>query len=284
MRVVIGGMAKSGTTALFYAVRSGMPPGTLCLFEPKRYRPVPTPHVLAKILANPGVDWSAFKRFHKKLHIARYPRDRLISAGLYGIYGYPRPISQDAEARLLDLIRRKEADSTSLSFRDICDQFGQILGGDRIAGYLTRLELGCRTFLQHRDFHCVRYEDFVAGNVQAIEAYLGFDLPGAVQVAPSVKRVERTKGSGDWRNWFTAADVDFFRPRLREAFGVLGYEDVWDLSPSPRVDPKHGSDYVARLIADQRRKFDRPKGWIRGWPSQVTRSLRLRIPSLKLRH
>ncbi len=256
-----------------------MPLGTRCLVEPKGYRPVLAPHVLAKILANPDVDWSAFKRFHKKLYIARDPRDRLISAGLYGVWSHPNPITPDAEANLLDLLRRKEADSASLTFREICDQFGQILGGDRIAVFLEQLAFGCRTYLEHQDFHCVCYEDFVAGNVAAIEAYLGFDLPGRVQVDPLVRRVERTRGSGDWRNWFTPADVDFFRPRLLDAFGVFGYDDIWDLPSASRVDPKHGSEYMARLIADQRRRFNQPKERV-----SLPRRLRAKLPSVKLRH
>jgi hypothetical protein len=283
MRVVIGGMAKSGTTALFYAVRSGMPLGTLCLFEPRRYRRVPTPHVLAKILSNPGVDWDAFRRFHKKLYIARDPRDRLISASLYWVYGHPTPLSREAEHQLLDVLRQKEADGRAMSFLDVCERMGRVLGGDRVAGYLNRLDLGCQTFQAHRDYHCVRYEDFVAGNVQEVEAYLGFQLPGAVRVDPLVRRVERTRGAGDWRNWFTAADVDFFRPRLQEAFRVLGYEDVWDLPADGRVNPRHGSEYMARLIADQRRRFELPEGWKAGWPS-LKRLFWSKVPSVKIRH
>jgi len=115
--------------------------------------------------------------------------------------------------------------------------------------------------------------------VGAIESYLGFRLPSRVQVSPFVMRVERTRSSGDWRNWFTPADVDFFRPLLREAFAVFGYEDVWDLSPSAAVDPKHGSEYIARLIADQRSRFAQPVK-----RRSLLSVVRRQLPSIKLRH
>jgi hypothetical protein len=279
MRVVIGGMAKSGTTALFYAVRSGMPRGTLCLFEPKRYWPVPVPHVLAKILANPGVDWDAFQRFGKKLYIVRDPRDRLISAALYWVYGLPAPISESQESRLIALLRRKEALGRRMPFLEVCDGIAETIGGDRVNAYLRRLAAGGQQFLRYPEYHRVRYEDFVAGDVGAVEAYLGRPLAGGVKVDPLVRRVERTRGAGDWRNWFTPADVDYFRPRMLESFRVFGYEDVWDLPDSATVNPRYGSEYLARLIGDHRRQFAEPRLRRGGW-RWLRRAVLFRAPQL----
>ena len=39
MKIVIYGLAKSGTSALFYKLRNSLPPGTISLFEPTSYGP-----------------------------------------------------------------------------------------------------------------------------------------------------------------------------------------------------------------------------------------------------
>lgn len=39
MKIVIFGLAKSGTTALFYKIKNSLPPDTVCLFEPRSFDP-----------------------------------------------------------------------------------------------------------------------------------------------------------------------------------------------------------------------------------------------------
>jgi hypothetical protein len=56
VKVVINGLAKSGTIALFFTIKQAMPPDTRHLFEPKRFDAGmrAETNVLAKILIPTG--------------------------------------------------------------------------------------------------------------------------------------------------------------------------------------------------------------------------------------
>jgi hypothetical protein len=60
MRILIAGLAKTGTTALFYLVRSSLGGKVTALFEPDKYQPAPSlpgdAVTLAKIIIKPEVD------------------------------------------------------------------------------------------------------------------------------------------------------------------------------------------------------------------------------------
>jgi hypothetical protein len=105
---------------------------------------------------------------------------------------------------------------------------------------------------ERSDFHVLRYEDFVDGNLQNIIQYLGgLNLNHQVKVSTEVSRVERRKRHGDWRHWFTPEDVAFFRPLLANAMNALGYSGDWELSGDPVIDSRYCSEYAARLSAER---------------------------------
>lgn len=265
MHTVVAGLGKSGTTALLYAIRAGMPPGTRCLFEPTSYRGVAAPHVLAKILAQRGVDWSSFRGFDRKVFIVRDPRDQLVSFVLYAIYHHSKPVTAAEAGGLIDLLECKEAGSREVPFWRISEAIERITGADHRADLRERHALCGRNLQEDPGFFQVRYEDFIHGRTAALADYLGFPLPPRVEVPTALRRVERTRGSGDWRNWFTPEDVDYFRPELSGVMRTFGFEDTWDLPPSPSVAPEHGSRYVRMIIDAQRERTRWRSQWKRGW-------------------
>jgi hypothetical protein len=73
------------------------------------------------------------------------------------------------------------------------------------------------------DFVVYTYEDFIAGRCAAIENYLDITLAsGEADVTSQYGHVVRTKTANDWRNWFTADDVAYFRPRLAAFMRAYG--------------------------------------------------------------
>jgi hypothetical protein len=104
------------------------------------------------------------------------------------------------------------------------------------------------------DFVVYTYEDFIAGRCAAIENYLDITLAsGEADVTSQYGHVVRTKTANDWRNWFTADDVAYFRPRLAAFMRAYGYADDWAPAAEPHISPAHGSEFVRRGIAIRNR-------------------------------
>jgi len=202
---------------------------------------------VAKILVERGVDWSSFRGFDRKVVILRDPRGQLVSFLLYAVYNHPKPLTTVEANGLLALLARKEADSRAVPLSRISEAIEQITEWDHRAVLRERYALCCRHLENDPDFFRIRYEDFVEGRTDGVAAYLGVPQLPRVAVPSSRRRVERTRGAGDWRNWFTREDVAYFRHDLGDAMRAFGIEDTWDLPSDPVVAPEHGSEYV-RLI------------------------------------
>ncbi len=67
----------------------------------------------------------------------------------------------------------------------------------------------------------------------------------------------RTRGYGDWKNWFTAEDVAFFRPLLDDYVRLAGLPDDWELAATPTVPPEFASAYVRRIVDEKRHERSR---------------------------
>jgi hypothetical protein len=187
--------------------------------------------------------------------IARDPRDTLVSRLLYAVWhaGF-RPDPSCMEA-YLTLLRVKERDPRSIPLKDLFSSFGAFQRQHPHRDYLQVLVGLARQqelLASRSDFFILRYEEFVDGNLQNLRDYLGgVDLDHRVSVNAEVARVERRKKHGDWRHWFTPEDVAFFRPLLAPAMRALGYDDNWELSEVPVIDPRYCSEYAARLSAER---------------------------------
>jgi hypothetical protein len=266
MKILVVGLARSGTTALYFKLKEGLPEKTWCLYEPPRFDPAhacESSDVLAKILIShtADFDYASFEAFEKRILIVRDPRDHLVSRLLYRACADPEFRQVDANvAGFIDALRHKEANPRSISILGLIDRYNSFRDKSHppapsssnsvprswaIGAYPVALEF-------HRKENGVfryRYEDLVAGNYSAIEEYLGIILPpGEAVVGPAYEHVRRTKSADDWKNWFTEDDVAFFRPHLTPYIRAYGYADDWTLATEPCIPPEHSSDFVRRSV------------------------------------
>jgi hypothetical protein len=272
MKILIVGLARSGTTALYFKIKQALPNTTWCLYEPPRFDPSDPggfPDVLSKILIThtADFDYASFHDFEKRILIVRDPRDHLVSRLLYRACADAAFRNVDANvAGFIDTLRHKEAHPHSVSILCLLDRYNSLRDKSHppnpstssgvprswaIGAYPVALEFH-RT--QDRLF-TYKYEDFVAGNYVAIQDYLGIALPeGEATVAASYEHVGRTKSANDWKNWFTEDDVAFFRPHLAPYMRAYGYADDWTLAAEPCIRPEHGSEFVQRSVALRNRQ------------------------------
>lgn len=264
--IVIFGQYKSGTTGLFTKVHKSLPENTRTLFEPSLYVPEEDDHrrwVLAKtILKEPEhpepVDYGSFMGFDRQLILSRDPRDWLISATLFicqlkdSVFNNEKSFSW-----VMDYLYKKEEDPKHNSLNMLLDYILSTPPAITIAEFARRAQRRhafCIEFQQSLGdtVQPVRYEDFVDGRISSLEAYLEFPLTGDAQVQASYDHVPRTCSHGNWRDWLTTEDVDFFKPFFDDYIRYHHYDPNWDLRDLPLIIPDHCSGYVQRVVQKKR--------------------------------
>jgi hypothetical protein len=264
MKILIAGLAKTGTTGLLYLIANSMGGGPKLLFEPKECPPEGKKDngadVVAKVIIDKLLKPASFLHFDKKITLVRDPRDRIVSALLYSQF-HANYLLDDQKVNLVhECLKRKEADPSSVSIIEILGAIGQATGMARNTDrYHERLGKTLAEFDAYvaaiPDGLLYKYEDFVSGEYAPIEQHLGMDMAGEAAVPDRLNRVVRTKGYGDWRNWFTAEDVESSRLLLSPWLEKYGYDSAdWTLNENPVIDPAHCSAYYMRLVEEHRKK------------------------------
>lgn len=252
--VLILALAKTGSTGLYSNVKSALVDeghDPYCLFEPTRpeqlhslHRYAPELSILTKVMIarEPDLDLR-YERFAKRVTLLRDPRDMVVSFLLFRPF-VRADVPWEQVEPFVAAVREKEQDPTAHSVESL-----QRLADDldlasyrveKVVEFMERQE----ALIDAHDLHTVRYEDFIAGRLDDLSAYLGVAVDNRRQASPWLDHILRAAGSGDWRHWFTAADVDAYRPHLEPYMRRFGYADEWALADRPAIDPATASDYI----------------------------------------
>ncbi|MFZ5802461.1 MAG: sulfotransferase family protein [Candidatus Omnitrophota bacterium] len=257
MKILIQGVPKSGTTALYYHLKASMPKRTVCLFEPVAFQPADERagrDLLAKILIynHSKMRYETFRSFEKKILLVRDPRDVLISRLLYQSAYHELYGTDEIAKSFYHLLRDKEKSPRQGSFLQLAlyvRQYSEF----SLRSCFQPFEMMLRwdtagAFVYH-------YEDLCEGRFSALEDYLGFKLNGQCKVPSLHARVGRTRSFGSWRDWFTQEDVDYFREPLGSFMKRFGYDpDDWDLRSEAVIPSEHASLYFLKLVNEVRRE------------------------------
>ena len=257
MRVCVAGMGKSGTTALVYAIRAAMPANTVLLFEPRTFVPVTAPNVAAKVLLHTKhpMPYPFYRQFERLVLIVRDPRDVLVSRLLYRAYGATSMLADPARLeRYLALLRAKEADPRSVSLLEINDVF-ETMGGSSAHTDEGRARMLADAIAFHAAFPdalVFKYETMVGGDFAPLADHLSLDAEAMNPTVPAaLRRVDRTRRAGNWRDWFRPEDVAHYRPLLADYMRRYGYDDDWAIAAEPCIRPEECSEYVLRLVRER---------------------------------
>jgi hypothetical protein len=262
MKILILGLGKSGTTAMVYKVAGGLPnchafsggqPGKhVGNYENAVYK-----HTYEE---RKGKSFDLYKEhlkkepYDRKIWMARDPRDAAVSRMLYRWHKGHKGKKRQYESHLA-LVLKKEKDPSSVSFAELCRYSGhngwprsiddvvaeEQVRYDRMHAFVK--ELG-------EDWFLFKYEDMIAGDFDALNGYLGFAVKVDAEVPASTgkAKVVRKKASGDWRQWFTAQDIELFKPAYKNYMELIGYDlDDWALTANPVIEPEYSSEYIQNL-------------------------------------
>lgn len=259
--VLIVGMPKTGTSALYASIKQVG--GFLPIYEIASAAQVAylaaradvprLAKVLVPRLGELGPDLSTFDR---KVVIVRDPRDVVISWLLYRPFLQGNHTNAAFIDELVDQLRRKEADPASVSLADLHAVYERHrLPVTRRADYADWFRQQ-RDFLDaHPDALLLRYEDYLAGQVDALVDHLGFDISNRAELGEYNGFNTRAKAAGGWRHWFTDTDVADHRALFDPYLELHGYDRDWTLAPEPVVEPRVSSEHVRKHV---QRLLDNP--------------------------
>jgi hypothetical protein len=263
MKILILGTGKTGTTVMLYKVAGGLPnchafsggqPGEhIGNYENAVYK-----HTYEE---RKNKNFQLFhqhmekENYDRKIWIARDPRDTAVSRMLYRWHKWHRRTKKQYETHLA-LVLKKEKDPASIPFFELCRYTGhngsprsvadveaeERVRYDRMYNFVK--ELGDDWFL-------FTYEDMISENFTALNDYLGFEVKADGQVPQTTvkSKVLRKKATGDWRLWFTAQDVELFKPVFKNYMKLIGYDwNDWSLSENPVIEPEYSSVYIQNLM------------------------------------
>lgn len=259
MRILVYGAGRSGTTALFTAIRQARPE-LETFFEPRSLaRAAETPGdllVKAINMRRYGAEWSHAASFDKRILLLRHPFDRLVSSLLYAPYA-GRGFSDDRRANeFFDRVAEKRRHPERVPFIELLDLL------ERHSDRHINAEGAARTMLAvaagEPAFFPYKYEDFVAGRTAALADYLGFPIASEIRVDRHLERVHRRGEAGDWRNWLLASDVAALAPGFGDYAAAFGYDLAFDPTHRPAIEAAHADAFVLRNVNRYRRQYRLP--------------------------
>ncbi len=257
-KVLVVGLAKTGTTALFEKIRNAIPGETESCFEGDRdaiKRLISVGYkksVVAKVLVgspHPPLCTDRLDSFHKRILIVRDPRDRIVSGLMYRAYArcdIEAPDSILLPHQLDSLIKQLQQKERSPAQYALSD----IMGVDLRKRFPVYADAYQQLFEIQKSgkFHVVKYEDMVSGRLGALEDYLNLELEPITTVSSEFARVARSQRSGDWKHFLTQHEVDQIRVELHDAVTNFGYPDDWTIAANPTIDKEYCSEYVKRVV------------------------------------
>ncbi|MBF0276073.1 MAG: hypothetical protein HQK84_12655 [Nitrospinae bacterium] len=258
-RIVVLGIGKSGTTALYFRIKNSFPKKHKDFFEPKEAIEIAEKismedNVIAKILI--PVDEKYLKKindfFIKKVLIVRDPRDIIVSSLLYtGAFNYLWRMEEKYILKCLSLLEKKEENPASLS---VIELLGALTNNKVSLPFYKdyiRKSLLFSEKLSNADCFTIKYEDMIENKLREVEEYLGFKLLNNTTIDQKYRRVIRTKKSEDWKNWFLDDDEAFFQPLFESYLKKYGYEP-WKKVNRKMIDAKDSSKYVKKIVNEKR--------------------------------
>lgn len=258
-KILIVSPARCGSSAIYEFVKKNLSKNCVGFFEPlyDSFLDEVVPcldqgkEICVKVLLRPylGVGTDFECRFDQVMGLVRDPRDNLVSRLLFRMVSPAFVENRSVYTEMLPLFEKKVENPDSIS---VCDLFGRMEKTNLMEPMIeTRVRENLDLFM---DWHsnspdCIiyKYEEFVRGNYDKIALITQrVDEVDASQVETIYPQIKRSGSIGDWRQWFTPSDVEFFRPRFSKYMNFYGYEDDWSLPSSQFISAESSIDYIRK--------------------------------------
>lgn len=268
-KVAIFGLAKSGTTGLFYSIKQALGvKDDECIFEPTIRKAAAhalshSGNTLSKILigraANKSIIDILRDSFTHIVVIQRNPLDRLISL----LHWRHAHIFGDIAAQMyVSSIDSLSSNTSSLSrVYDCCSQLSIVSGFDLIKDFIDRE----RSFSNFSDslkqslgasVIQVAYDDFADDEMEKLSTFLGVQVVNERSLSRH-QHVRRTAESSRWQGYYGQQDISIFDSLLKHN---LIYIDLDQFVVNPCNAPLNsGTEYIVNLINKNRSRLFLPQ-------------------------
>lgn len=257
-RICVVGLAKSGTSALYSAIKAKLAEPRRLMFEPAskgelayvaQYQ---DGNALTKMmftsLRSLGYDPAQFTH---NVAIVRDPRDIIISTILFQFNKLRILNDKELYGNLVNVLERKEQNPRDVSIVEILETSGEGRSTefrDEFASVLKRFA----AFIDENGHNVLAYDDMVTGNLSSLAAYLGLPIEKPHGLDGWISKISRKGESGDWKHWFCSSDIEFFSSSLTPFMQRFGIPEDWTLATEPLIEPEHCSEYIKRLETSRR--------------------------------
>lgn len=257
MKVLIVGQAKTGTTALLFALKEALGIAHM-VSEPEALGFEDRYDDLIVKYFDRGGDRGPIRKYDKVVIVVRNGYDTLTSHLLFQPRAHLRK-KPDRELRryirAVGDVRQGRAGLLSLA-----RLFEEMTGIDLIASvaaYQKRL-VSLRAETKGNSL-VLKYEDFVDGNLAELERYLGIPVGAAsdITLPRNISYVSRSRRSDNWRGWLSPEDMDELEPIFRRFHKAFGYRFDRRLLRTAAIAKSEGEDYVWRIVREKQRKAGR---------------------------
>lgn len=254
MSILIFGTGRSGSTALFYALKRAFP-DLIQSFETIPSTPIGH---LSKIGIYTTKVFEQAIDYEYRIWLTRDPRDRIVSGFLYQL-AYHWAFDADRPTLLeIDSILGEKADNPDLPFLCLVDRIRELVP---VEIDLWREDVTACKLYQLCGHHFFRYtyEEMIRGETGELRKYLPAFGEFDTTVDTSHDRVKRTMRSGEWRFWFTNDDLAQIIPEIDAPMFVLGYDPNIHPDHIPEVTVEEIKRPFRRLVNQRREQEGMPR-------------------------
>jgi hypothetical protein len=257
MRVLIVGQAKTGTTALLFALKDALGIEAM-VSEPERLGFEEEYGDLIVKYFDRGGDREHIRKYDKVVILVRNGYDTLTSHLLFQPRAHLRKKTDRELRRYVRKVRDVREGRAGIA--DLARCFEELTGINLVrstAAHQKRL-IALRAETEETSL-VLKYEDFMDGRLAGLEAYFGVPIRAASDVAlpTDLSYVSRSLRRDNWCGWVSPEDMDALAPVFAEFHDAFGYRFDKGLLRTVAIGRSEGEDYVLRIVREKQRKAGR---------------------------
>ena len=258
MKTLILALARSGSSALYHLIHDNLPNDKQGFFEPRDKNDWESiidslnsfKYYTVKSIIRPYLRTKTnyIKYFNKNIILVRDPRDNLVSRLLFRLISPNFQKNFDQCVHIYKLLEKKVESPSSISLVTIfkCMEETGLMENFIENRVQENLDLLLGIYKKNQNSFVFKYENIIDKKLSTLSEYLDIEFNPIIKEIPRIKREGK---KGNWKNWFTDEDVEYFMPRMCHFIDFFGYSNNWEISVDPKIEKMYSLNYIENNFA-----------------------------------